>query len=97
MALCSMVWLLEHSKKYHEALIFCDKALKINPRHVYALSYKGKLLLSLKQYEDAIKWYNKALEIEPDNQTAIYHKNQVVEALEKKNKKEFKKKFSKHL
>lgn len=70
-------------KKYDEALSYCNIALKIDPSYVYAISYKGKLLLTLKKYEESLKWYNKALELEPDNQTAIYHKNKVLLELDK--------------
>jgi tetratricopeptide (TPR) repeat protein len=84
-----MVWLLEHIKKYEEALSFCDKAIDVNPGYAYALSYKGKLLLELKKYEESLKYYNRALEIEPDNRTAIYHKNKVLWQIEKKKKGSF--------
>ena len=76
-ALCSMVWVLAHMKKYEDALPYCDKAIQIAPGYAYALSYKGKLLLELKKYEEALTYYNRALEIQPDNQTTIYHKNKI--------------------
>jgi len=55
--------------------VYCDRALAVNPHYVYAISYKGKILLSLKEYEESIKWYDKAIDLDPDNQTAIYHRN----------------------
>jgi len=90
-----MVWFLEHSKKYDEALEYCEKALKINPNYVYAISYKGKLLLLLKKYEESLKCYNKALELEPTNQTAIFHRFKVQEKLDDMNKESFFKKLTK--
>jgi tetratricopeptide (TPR) repeat protein len=84
-----MVWVLAHMRKYEEALPYCDKAIQIAPGYVYALSYKGKLLLELKKYEESLTCYNKALEIEPNNQTAIYHKSKVLWQLEKKKKGSF--------
>jgi len=90
-----MVWCLEHSKKYGEALIYCDRALKIEPNYVYAISYKAKLFLLLKNYEESLNWYDKALKIEPNNQPAIFHRYKVAAELDKKNKEPFLKKFLK--
>tara|TARA_B110000467_G_scaffold147405_1_gene152425 strand:- start:1140 stop:1415 length:276 start_codon:yes stop_codon:yes gene_type:complete len=90
-----MVWCLEHSKKYGEALVYCDRALKIEPNYVYAMSYKAKLLLLLKDYEGSLHWYDKVLEIEPNDQRAIFHRYKVVVELDKKNKEPFLKKFMK--
>ncbi len=93
--MCSMVWFLEHSKKYNEALEYCEKALKINPNYVYAISYKGKLLLLLKKYEESLKCYNKAIELDPDNQTALFHRFKVQDELNKMKKESFLKRLSK--
>jgi tetratricopeptide (TPR) repeat protein len=90
-----MVWFLEHSKKYNEALEYCEKALKINPDYVYAISYKGKLLLLLKKYEESLKWYNKAIELDPKNQTAIFHRYKVQGILDDMKKESFLKRLSK--
>ena len=90
-----MVWCLEHSKKYEEALKFCDTALKINPNYVYALSYKGKLLFSLKRFSESLEYYEKALKIEPDNQTALFHKFKAEAELENRKKESLVKKFMK--
>ena len=90
-----MVWFLEHLKKYNEALEYCEKALKINPDYVYAISYKGKLLLSLKKYEESLKWYNKAIELDPNNQTAIFHRFKVQGELDNMKKDSFLKRLTK--
>ena len=90
-----MVWCLEQSKKYDEALKFCDTALEIDPNYVYALSYKGKLLFSLKKFSESLEYYEKALKIEPDNQTAIFHKYKVEAELENSKKESVLKKFMK--
>jgi tetratricopeptide (TPR) repeat protein len=82
-------------KKYKDALPYCDKAIKINPSYVYALSYKGKLFLELERYDESLKYYNKALEIEPYNQTAIYHRSKVLRQIEKNKKGSFFKKLKK--
>ncbi len=86
-----MVWILEHQKNYDDALEYCEKALDINPNYVYAISYKGKLLLSLGRYKESLEYYEKALDLEPNNQTAIYHKNKVLEKLNESKKTYFKK------
>ena len=90
-----MVWFLEHSKKYDEALEYCEKALKINPNYVYAISYKGKLLLLLKKYKESLKWYDKAVDLDPENQTAVFHRFKVIAKLDEAKKESFLKRLKK--
>ena len=53
--------------KYQEALIWYDKALAIDPKHVRALNGKGNALSQLGKYEEAITWHDKALSIDPQH------------------------------
>ena len=76
-------------------LEYCEKALKISPNYVYAISYKGKLLLLLKKYEESLKWYNKAIELDPKNQTAIFHRFKVQGELDKMKQDSFLKRLTK--
>ena len=55
-----MVWILEHKQDYDAALRYCDKALEIDPDYVYALSYKGRILLYTEHYKDALEYYDKS-------------------------------------
>ena len=90
-----MVWCLEHSKQYNEALKFCNAALEINPNYVYALSYKGKLLFSLKKFSESLEYYEKTLKIESDNQTALFYKYKAELELKNSKKESIVKKFMK--
>jgi len=83
MAMGSMIWLLDHERLYEEALVHCEKALDVNSNFVYALSYKGKILVSLKRYTEAISCYDKVLEIDPDNRRAAYHREKAKEKVAK--------------
>ena len=60
--------------RYEESLLYCDKALEIDPNHVLALGNKGVALGNLGRYEEAISYFDKALEIDPNNADALYNK-----------------------
>ncbi len=57
--------------RYESALSYFEEALKVDPRHFYAINNKGMVLYSLRKYSEAIECYNRALEIKPDNQEAL--------------------------
>lgn len=81
MALCSMAWVLEHDKKYDDALRYCDMAIAVDDGYAYAHSYRGKILYMLKRYDESLQSYRTALSIDPDNKTAEYYFNKVSESI----------------
>ena len=48
---------------FKSALVDFNKAIEINPRHVYANHYKAMCLKDLSRCEEAIVFYKKALEL----------------------------------
>ena len=62
---------LDHLSNYKYAIEEYDKALKIDPNYVDALSKKGKALNNLGKYQEAIEWYDKTLNIDPNNVFAL--------------------------
>ena len=56
--------------KPSESIESYDKALAIDPNHVFALINKGYALNILGQYLEAIRYYDKALAIDPNNTIA---------------------------
>lgn len=79
--------LLQHLKRFQEALTLYDKALENSPRFVRAINNKAAILDHLGQYELAEATYKKALLIEPknievlNNLGSINRKRNPVEAL----------------
>jgi len=59
-------------KKYEDAKMSFEKALKINPRFFQSLNNFGNLMYDLKEYNNALKYYKKALE----NKTKSTYHNQ---------------------
>ena len=58
------------SKKEKKAIDCYDKALKLDPNNVMALSNKGAALANSGDLFNAVKTFDKALEIDPyDNNT----------------------------
>jgi superkiller protein 3 len=52
-------------RKYEEAFIFCDNALKVKPSCHEALYQQGNTLFNLGRYEQAITLFNDYLKIQP--------------------------------
>jgi tetratricopeptide (TPR) repeat protein len=75
---------LYNQRKYHEAIKYYDKALKLNPDFVEALNNKGNAIIQilknnlsldkLSGYKKAIDCYNKALEINPSDVVLLNNK-----------------------
>jgi tetratricopeptide (TPR) repeat protein len=82
-------------KKFGAARFYCECAIEIEPKNIFALCSMVWFLEHSKKYEESLKWYNKAIELDPDNQIAIYHKNKAQDELEKMKKDSFLKKLSK--
>lgn len=60
--------------KYEDAIFYCDKALKIDPNHLYALNNKAFALFNLGRYEEAISYYDKVLKMNPNHLDALAFK-----------------------
>src|SRR5260370_6114675 len=65
-------WLNEGSihyraKRYSEALITCERAIKIDKNFVRAHFAKGLLLIGLKRYEEATEALKQAAQLNPNN------------------------------
>jgi tetratricopeptide (TPR) repeat protein len=84
-----MVWVLAHQKKHEAALIYCDKAIEIEPEYVYALSYKGLLLFECGKLDEALKYYDRALKIDPSNIRALHYKNKILGKIKKSKRPHF--------
>jgi tetratricopeptide (TPR) repeat protein len=73
-ALTSKGNLLQSQGKLDEAILYYDKALKINPRLAITLTGKGIALGKQFKLDDAIVCFNKALEINPRLATTLIGK-----------------------
>ena len=54
-------------KRYEDAIVFYNKAIKLNPNVEVLYSNKGTCEKCLKQYKESIRDYEKSLEINPKN------------------------------
>lgn len=52
---------LIHLQAYEEALVSCERALKLEPKHMEALVFRGVALNYLGQYQDSYTSYAKAI------------------------------------
>ena len=57
-------------KKYEEAIKYCKKKIKIDPKNRIAHNHMAQALAELKKYEEAIKYCKKSIELEPDKKIA---------------------------
>jgi tetratricopeptide (TPR) repeat protein len=70
---------------YEDALKYYEKALKIEPRNVYALNYAGLSLAKLQKYERAIMYFDQALDVDRNNVFALTFKGISLGGLQKYN------------
>jgi tetratricopeptide (TPR) repeat protein len=63
---------------YQQAIECFDKALKIDPGNVQALTYKGIVLNRIKNKREAKECFDKALKIDPGNVQALTYKGIVL-------------------
>jgi Tfp pilus assembly protein PilF len=64
--LISEAFFFQSQKKYKDAIICYDNALKLNPKHAIAWQNKGEVLRLLGQENDAIQCFTEAISINPD-------------------------------
>ncbi|CAD8215402.1 unnamed protein product [Paramecium octaurelia] len=58
---------LRKQNKYEDAITWVDKALAIDPKHVYSLNEKGECLRLLKEYIQSLQLLDQALCINPQD------------------------------
>ncbi len=56
--------ILSDKLSYKEASFCYDEALKLDPKHYYALVNKGLICQNQKNYEEAIEWFDKAIQVD---------------------------------
>ncbi|HEY9691291.1 MAG TPA: tetratricopeptide repeat-containing serine protease family protein [Oculatellaceae cyanobacterium] len=71
------------SQQYEEAIKAYNQALKIEPKYVLALLYKGSLLLELKRYQEAVTTYDRALQLKPDSTVAWSNRGLALDHMQK--------------
>ena len=58
--------------RYEDALLYYNKAIRIQENYIQAWNQKGNALYELKKYEKALQAYDKAIQINPENsQTSL--------------------------
>lgn len=59
-------------RKYAEALIACEQAIKLDATYARAFHGKGLILTRQKRYAEALEAYNKANQLEPGNAKLLF-------------------------
>ena len=62
------------AKNYANAIVYCDKALAIDPSDEYALNNKGDALYGLGRFQEALSYYDKALNVNSLSAYAWLHR-----------------------
>ena len=57
---------LHNLNRFHDAIEYFGKAIRLNPKLAKLYDYRGISLTSLDNHEGAIEEYNKAIEIDPE-------------------------------
>ena len=65
---------LESEGKYEEAIVLLDKAIRKNPKNIYALMNRGVDKSLLKDYQGAIEDYSRIIEIDESNTLAYMNR-----------------------
>jgi tetratricopeptide (TPR) repeat protein len=63
--LSNIGWLLNELGNYSQAIIYLDKALEIDPKHIDAFVFKSQALSNMGNYTGAKYYFDKAFEIDP--------------------------------
>ncbi len=66
MALC-----VRQKDAWAQAMIYFDKALKLDPNNVNLLFMAGETVGLLEEYDQALPYFKKAIELDPNN--AMFH------------------------
>lgn len=78
-------------RDHKEAIVHCDAALELNPKHVDGLVCKGASLGSMGQYKEALQCFDEALSIQPSHENGIKYRDTIL-LRQKKREEEQKKK-----
>ena len=81
-----LINLLMTEGKYDNALSLCDQILRVQPRNIRALNYRGIILHRSRKPKDAIKAYDEVISIEPDNLYALVNKGLALDSLNRQDK-----------
>ena len=76
--------MLHGLKKFDDAIILYDTAIKINKKFALAYAYKGLSLGEKGKIEDALKYFKKALSIDKDLELASISKETALKLLDSK-------------
>ena len=74
---------LHELKRYDEALVSFDDALKVQPTHAEALFNRGLTLNELKRLEEAVASFDGALKVRPDSIEALSNRGNVLRELKR--------------
>jgi serine/threonine-protein kinase len=58
-------------KKYEDAILSFEEAIKIDNTFVFAYLWIARSHLAMNNKEKALEYYNKVLELDPDNEDAL--------------------------
>ena len=72
---------LYKAKRYEEALVACEQAIRLDPSYVLAYYNKGYVLHELKRYEEALVAYEQAIRLAPNNAGTYHNKGSVLRDL----------------
>lgn len=73
-----------HAKRYQEALVAYEQAIRLNPNHTRAYHNQGAALYFLKRYQEALAAYEQAIRLNPNNADNYYSKSLTLEKLGEK-------------
>ncbi|MBW1735998.1 MAG: tetratricopeptide repeat protein [Deltaproteobacteria bacterium] len=60
-----------------------EKALRLNPRHVQALTYLGHNYFEKREYHKALKIYSRAIDLRPENPSALFNRGLILKRLKR--------------
>jgi serine/threonine protein kinase len=75
--------LLYNRRRFQEALIACDEAIRLDPRDAAAYRYKGLALIALERFQEALIACDEAIRLDPGNASAYRYKGVALIALER--------------
>nr|HET6901226.1 tetratricopeptide repeat protein [Ktedonobacteraceae bacterium] len=75
---------LDELKRYEEAIVAFDQAIRLDPNDVLAYNNKGLVLNNLKRYEEAIAAYEQAIRLDPNYAVAYNNKGLALDQLGRK-------------
>ena len=74
---------LNNLKRYDEAILALDQAIRLDPNYAAAYNNKGNTLNNLKRYDDAILAYDHAIRLDPNYAFAYHNKGVTLQHLKR--------------